>query len=75
LHAFGYVSDRLTARERKHFLGLLEDYRAEHATLAALIALLQSWVVALKNPTLPDKCSLNAQGMGCDPQAVPAPRS
>jgi uncharacterized protein YbgA (DUF1722 family)/uncharacterized protein YbbK (DUF523 family) len=52
MHVFGYVSDRLTARERKHFLGLLEDYRAERATLAALIALLQSWVVRFEEPYL-----------------------
>lgn len=52
LHAFGYVSDRLTGRERRHFLTLLEDYRAGRTPLSSLLDLLQSWVVRFEEPYL-----------------------
>lgn len=52
LHAFGYVSDRLTAREKRHFLDLLEEYRQERLPLSALLTVLQSWVVRFDEPYL-----------------------
>lgn len=52
LHAFGYVSDRLTGRERQHFLTLLEDYRAVRTPLNSLLELLRSWVVRFEEPYL-----------------------
>jgi len=52
LHAFGYVSERLSAGERKHFLKLLEDYRAGRVPLSALLALMQSWVVRFERSYL-----------------------
>lgn len=42
-HAFGFVSERLTARERTHFLGLLARYRAGRVPVGALTTLLRSW--------------------------------
>ena len=45
LHAFGYVSENLSAGERRHFLKLLDDYRGDRVPLSALLALMQSWVV------------------------------
>ena len=45
MHAFGYVSERLGARERRHFLELLDDYRAARVPLSALLSLVQSWIM------------------------------
>ncbi len=42
-HAFGYFSDDLGAAEKRHFLHLLEQFRERQITLAAPLALLQSW--------------------------------
>jgi uncharacterized protein YbgA (DUF1722 family)/uncharacterized protein YbbK (DUF523 family) len=55
LHAFGYVSDRLGARERQHFLKLLEDYRAMRLPLSALLSLVQSWIVRFDELYLADQ--------------------
>ncbi len=44
MHALGYVSDGLTASEKKHFLELLEQYRAKQITLGTPLAILQSWI-------------------------------
>jgi uncharacterized protein YbgA (DUF1722 family)/uncharacterized protein YbbK (DUF523 family) len=52
LHAFGYVSERLTAAERRHFLKLLEDYRAARVPLSALLSLMQSWIVRFEEAYL-----------------------
>jgi uncharacterized protein YbgA (DUF1722 family)/uncharacterized protein YbbK (DUF523 family) len=51
-HAFGYVSGRLSGAERKHFLKLLDDYRAARVTLSALLTLMQSWIVRFEQPYL-----------------------
>jgi uncharacterized protein YbgA (DUF1722 family)/uncharacterized protein YbbK (DUF523 family) len=52
LHAFGYISEKLTAPERRHFLELLEDYRASRRPLSSLISLSQSWIVRFEQPYL-----------------------
>jgi uncharacterized protein YbgA (DUF1722 family)/uncharacterized protein YbbK (DUF523 family) len=45
MHALGYFSDGLRGNEKQHFLSLLDDYRAGRSTLAAPLAILQSWIV------------------------------
>lgn len=42
-HVFGFVSDRLEAAERRHFLELLEEFRGERLTLPAILPVLRSW--------------------------------
>lgn len=42
-HAFGYFSGQLGHSEKTHFLELLEQFRQRQVTLAAPLALLQSW--------------------------------
>lgn len=42
-HAFGFFSEHLTAREKKHFLELLERYRAARVPVGAVTTLLRSW--------------------------------
>jgi uncharacterized protein YbgA (DUF1722 family)/uncharacterized protein YbbK (DUF523 family) len=51
-HAFGYVSDRLSPAERRHFLDLLEEYRAGRTTLSAVTAVLGGWVARFEEPYL-----------------------
>lgn len=45
LHAFGYFSEHLTAKEKKYFLDLLEEYRAERLPLSAVLSVLNAWVL------------------------------
>lgn len=51
-HLFGFVSDRLDARERSYFLELLEEFRAGRLTLPAILALLRSWAVRFEETYL-----------------------
>jgi uncharacterized protein YbgA (DUF1722 family)/uncharacterized protein YbbK (DUF523 family) len=44
-HGFGYVSARLTAREKAFFLRTLEKYRRGQIPASAAIALLRAWAV------------------------------
>jgi uncharacterized protein YbgA (DUF1722 family) len=52
MHALGYVSDGLGSKEKQHFLSLLDDYRAGKSTLAAPLAVLQSWIARFDVPYL-----------------------
>lgn len=45
MHALGYFSGKLTAREKAYFLDLLENYREERTPLSAVLAVLESWIV------------------------------
>ena len=44
MHALGYVSDRLSAEERRHFVDALDEYREGRMSLGAPLVLLQSWI-------------------------------
>ena len=44
MHAFGYFSERLSGRERQHFLRTLERYRKGHCPITAPLVLLRSWI-------------------------------
>ena len=50
--ALGHVSDRLTGRQRRHFLDILEAYRNRLAPLSAPQAVLASWGVRFEVPYL-----------------------
>jgi len=45
MHALGYVSERLEAREKAFFLDALEKYRAGQAPLSVATALIQAWAL------------------------------
>jgi uncharacterized protein YbgA (DUF1722 family)/uncharacterized protein YbbK (DUF523 family) len=45
MHMFGYFSDKLTAREKKHFLAVLGDYRHGRLPLQAVTSVLWSWAL------------------------------
>lgn len=44
-HCFGYVSSRLTTKEKKYFLEAVDNYRAGRLSLAAVTSILQSWMI------------------------------
>lgn len=50
MHALGYLSEGLSGAEKKHFLDLLEEYRAKRTSLSAPLTLLQSWTARFDEP-------------------------
>jgi uncharacterized protein YbgA (DUF1722 family)/uncharacterized protein YbbK (DUF523 family) len=52
LHAFGYVSDRLSRAERAHFLDVLGQFRRGQVPMSVPVALLKSWIVRFDEPYL-----------------------
>jgi uncharacterized protein YbgA (DUF1722 family)/uncharacterized protein YbbK (DUF523 family) len=54
-HAFGYVSDQLTARERSFFLETLEGYRVGRLPLAAAVGLMRALIVRFDVTYLSDQ--------------------
>jgi len=51
-HALGWVSEGLSAGERKEFLDLIEEYRDERIPLVALLRLIRTWAVRFENDYL-----------------------
>ncbi len=49
MHAFGYFSKELTAREKRHFLHVLEEFRHHRAPLSSPLGLLRSWVIRFES--------------------------
>lgn len=45
MHALGYFSKQLTAKEKAYFLDLLESYRSRKIPLSAVLTVLQSWII------------------------------
>ena len=52
MHALGYVSDRLSAREREHFLATLESYRQGKVALSAANGIVGAWGARFEVPYL-----------------------
>jgi uncharacterized protein YbgA (DUF1722 family)/uncharacterized protein YbbK (DUF523 family) len=52
MHALGYFSQRLSAREKAHFLDVLDRYRQGKYPLSAAIAILRSWLARFDEPYL-----------------------
>ncbi|MDH7488452.1 MAG: DUF523 and DUF1722 domain-containing protein [Anaerolineae bacterium] len=55
MHALGYFSDSLSAREKAFFLDSLERYRARKIPLSAVTAILRSWIVRFDNAYLAEQ--------------------
>ena len=45
MHALGYFKKQLSAREKRHFLELLEAYRLGGTPLSNAVSILRSWVM------------------------------
>lgn len=58
MHAFGYVSDKLTSREKAFFLDSLAEYRARHVPLSAPASVIRSWIVRFEVNYLQDQIYL-----------------
>ena len=43
-HMFGFVSDGLAAKEKRHFASVLTAYRGSRVPVGAVTTLLRSWV-------------------------------
>jgi uncharacterized protein YbgA (DUF1722 family) len=54
-HAFGYISKKITPREKTYFMSLLEDYRNERFPLSALLVVLKSWIIRFGETYLEDQ--------------------
>jgi uncharacterized protein YbgA (DUF1722 family)/uncharacterized protein YbbK (DUF523 family) len=52
MHALGYLSRGLSAREKAHFLDALEAYREGKYPLSAAVAIVRSWLARFEEPYL-----------------------
>lgn len=48
-HAFGFFSKQLTAREKRHFLDVLEQFREHRAPLSSPLSVLRSWIIRFES--------------------------
>ncbi len=55
MHALGYFSDGLSAREKALFLDTLERYRDRKIPLSAAVAILRAWIVRFDNAYLAEQ--------------------
>jgi uncharacterized protein YbgA (DUF1722 family) len=55
MHALGHFSKHLVAKEKAHFLDLLELYRAAKVPLSAAISVVQSWIARFDTDYLEDQ--------------------
>ncbi len=51
-HAFGYFSDKLSAKERKYFLDTLEKYRKGKARINVVLSLMRSYILRFEDKYL-----------------------
>lgn len=55
MHALGYFSKELSAREKAFFLDALERYRSGRSTLNECLAVIRSWLARFDQPYLEDQ--------------------
>ena len=58
-HAFGWISDGLSAEEKKFFLNSIEEYRDERIPLSAVVRLIHSSAIRFNNSYLQSQVFLN----------------
>lgn len=52
MHILGYFSDKLTAKEKRYFLSMLDKFKNGRAQFAAPLSILQSWLARFDNEYL-----------------------
>ena len=52
MHGLGYFSHQLSAKEKAHFLDLLEQYRAGRVPVSAPVSVVRSWIERFDNDYL-----------------------
>jgi uncharacterized protein YbgA (DUF1722 family)/uncharacterized protein YbbK (DUF523 family) len=55
MHAFGHFSDGLSAREKRHFLDVLEKFRQHRAPLSSPLSILRAWVIRFESRYLEEQ--------------------
>jgi uncharacterized protein YbgA (DUF1722 family)/uncharacterized protein YbbK (DUF523 family) len=58
-HAFGWISDGLSAEEKTYFLNSIEEYRDERIPLSAVVRLIHSAAIRFNNSYLQNQVFLN----------------
>jgi len=52
MHSLGYFKKELSAREKRHFLEVLEAYRHGRTPLSSAVSILRSWVIRFETEYL-----------------------
>jgi uncharacterized protein YbgA (DUF1722 family) len=52
MHTLGYFKKELSAREKRHFLEMLEAYRQGRTPLSSAVSILRSWVMRFETTYL-----------------------
>jgi uncharacterized protein YbgA (DUF1722 family) len=55
MHALGYVSKKITPKERHFFLNTLEDFRNNHIPLSVPMGIIKSWLIRFEEKYLLDQ--------------------
>jgi uncharacterized protein YbgA (DUF1722 family)/uncharacterized protein YbbK (DUF523 family) len=55
MHAFGFFSKQLTAREKRHFLEVLEQFRQHRAPLSSPLSVLRAWIIRFQSRYLEEQ--------------------
>ena len=55
MHSLGYFKKGLSAREKRHFLAVLEDYRHGKAPLSSAVSILSSWIIRFETEYLQEQ--------------------
>ena len=55
MHTLGYFKKELSAREKRHFLEMLEEYRLGRTPLCSAVGILRSWVIRFETEYLRDQ--------------------
>ena len=59
MHTLGYFKKKLSAREKRHFLGVLEAYRHGRTPLSSAVSILRSWVMRFESEYLSEQTFFN----------------
>jgi uncharacterized protein YbgA (DUF1722 family)/uncharacterized protein YbbK (DUF523 family) len=59
MHTLGYFKKKLSAREKRHFLEVLEAYRHGRTPLSSAVSILRSWVMRFESEYLREQTFFN----------------
>jgi len=60
MHTLGYFKKELSAREKRHFLEVLEAYRHGRTPLSSAVSILRSWVMRFESEYLSEQTFFNS---------------
>ena len=59
MHVMGYFKDKLSSKEKKHFLDILDEYRNKKIPISAVNGILVSWINRFENKYLMNQSFFN----------------